>query len=103
MDVPVTLRSNEVKQLTGVCDAVAERLCRAEQDDAAETVLSVRDARAEPYDGDEAVLTVYAEQDAWTTLLTNMDRVYDELGTKRTQYFQRKITRRLRERLEDLQ
>jgi hypothetical protein len=96
INVPIRVRSNEVAQLHEFVPEAIDQCRRTEMDDEADQLQCVVDEYLEPNDG-----YISMPADEWRAVIRNVHRRTD--NGLRSEYLQRKLLKRLRARMEELE
>lgn len=107
MDIPILVRSNELRQLHNWIPEVCGTFQRAGLDDEAEKLQHFHEEQLEPpyddVDHPAYVSYVSAEQDVWSAAVMGLERIKDDEGANRVWYLQKKLSNRLEQRIGELE
>lgn len=106
INVPIQVRSNELTQLHEWVPTLAGKLQQAELDERAEQMQRIYEEHIDITHtaADDPAIVTYVSMPAedWRALIRESQRLTDERGVTRVNYLRRKLGRRLRDRMDEM-
>lgn len=109
MNLPVKVRSNELKQVKKVVTQLIDNLEQAELPEAADELSRIYDEHISGvergFEDEDNAFAAYLSMplDDWRIVIRHLNRARREEGTIRVQYLQNKLVSRIEDRIEDLE